>query len=194
MRLVLVAACAFVLSVPAGAAAQIPAPASTSGPSWTYGVSAGLGRRMTTGTFLPAQLPIGATQPPSPRATASIDLVGGLSFGRRLAVLAMYEGGASLGDAHGWGTLAADAVIRGWVTPRIWIEGGGGVTELAFRAGSTSTSPTSRWWQPGVEAGAGYDLFQGPTIAMEIFVRYHAASFEGVRQQSVSVQFGLLGR
>jgi hypothetical protein len=86
-------------------------------------------------------------------------------------------------------------VIRAWLTPRVWIEGGGGVTELAFRAGSTSSNaPTTRWWQPGVEAGAGYDIFQGPTVSMEIFVRYHQASFDAVRQQSVSVQIGLLGR
>lgn len=180
------------IAVPSVAAAQTPA--SASGLSWVYGISAGLGRRTTTGTFLAAELPAGAAQPPSPRATGSLDLEGGIGFGRRVALLAIYEGGASLSGANGWGTFAAHAALRGWIAPRVWAEGGAGVAELAFRNGSSSTSTTTRWWKPGVEAAAGYDLFQGPTVSMEIFVRYSVASFEGLRQQSVSVQFGLLGR
>lgn len=192
MRLAIVCASVLLVAMPSVAAAQTPSPGS--GPSWVYGLSAGLGRRTTTGTFLTTELPAGAAQPPSPRATASLDLEGGLAFGRRVALVAIYEGGAAINDAHGWGTFAAHAAIRGWLTPRVWIEGGAGVAELAFRAGSTSTSPTTRWWQPGVEAAAGYDLFHGPTISMDVFVRYSEAAFEGLRQQSVSVQIGLLGR
>lgn len=182
----------FLLLLPSRAAAQ--APTSPSMGLFLYGVSAGIGRRMTSGTFLPTEEPLGAGEPPSPRSTASIDLVGGLNLGPRVALVAMYEGGATLGDSHNWGTFAAHAAIRAWLARRVWVEGGGGVAELAFRASSTPNTATTRWWQPGVEAAAGYDIFEGPTVAIQALVRYSEASFDAVRLQSVSVQVGLLGR
>ena len=196
MRLALVFACVLGVAMPSVVAAQTSAAPPRTGPSFIYGISAGLGSRMMSGTFLSTQLPLGAGQPPSSLATGSIDLVGGIGVGRRVALLAIYEGGASLGDSQGWGTLAAHAAIRAWLASRVWVEGGGGIAELAFRpsAAVIPTRPTTRWWQPGVEAAAGYDLFRGPTVSMDLLVRYSEASFEGVRQQSVSVQFGLLGR
>lgn len=86
------------------------------------------------------------------------------------------------------------AALRGWVTRHVWIEGGGGLAELAYRPLANPTSPTDYWWAPGFEAAGGYEIFRGPTVTLHLFVRYAEARFETVRQQSVSVQVGLLGR
>jgi|SRR5579864_4056724 len=182
---------ALLMLMPSAASGQSPAGGAV---SFVYGISSGVGRRAVTGAFTSSEEPAGAGQPPSPRMTASLDLNGGIRPVPWLAVMALYEGGAAFGDSHGWGSLAAHAVVRGWVTPRVWIEGGWGFAELAFRPSSLPGSATSRWWAPGGEAAAGFDIFQGPTVSLNLFVRYSEARFDAVRQQSVSVQIGLLGR
>jgi hypothetical protein len=186
-----VLACGLLMLIPVVATAQ-----STPGGAVTfvYGISAGVGRRNTTGVLTPSDEPVGAGQPPSPLTAASLDLIGGLRVAPRLDVMALYEGAATFGDSQGWGTLAAHVVVRGWVTTRVWIEGGGGLTELAFRPSSSPGSTTSRWWAPGGEAAAGFDVFQGPTVAINLFVRYSEARVDAVRQQSLSLQLGLLSR
>src|SRR5580693_3126082 len=121
--------CGLLLLLPSAAAAQSPA-----GPvSFVYGISTGVGRRTVTGAFSSSEEPAGAGQPPSPRTTGSLELEGGIRPAPRLAVMALYEGGAAFGDSRGWGSFAAHAVVRGWVTTRVWIEGGWGLAELALR-------------------------------------------------------------
>jgi hypothetical protein len=183
-------ACGLLMLIPADATAQ-GAPGAV---TFVYGISAGVGRRDTTGTFTPSEEPAGAGQPPSLRTTASLDLNGGLRVAPRLDLLALYEGGATISDSQGWGTLAAHAAVRGWVTTRVWIEGGWGFAELAFRPPSLPGTAPSRWWTPGGEAAAGFDIFQGPTVAIDAFVRYSEARFDAVRQQSLSFQVGLQSR
>jgi hypothetical protein len=183
--------CGLTMLIPPDAAAQSLASGAV---TFVYGISTGVGRRTVTGAFTSSQEPAGAGQPPSPRTTGSLELNGGFRPAPRLAVMALYEGGAAFGDSHGWGSLAALAVVRGWVTPRVWIEGGWGLAELAFRPSSSPGSATSRWWAPGGEAAGGFDVFQGPTVSLNLFVRYSEARFDAVRQQTVSVQIGLLGR
>lgn len=183
-------ACGLLMLIPANATAQSASGAVT----FVYGISGGVGRRNTTGAFGPSDEPAGAGQPPSPRTTAALDLNGGLRVAPRLDLVALYEGGATIHDSQGWGTLAAHVVVRGWVTTRVWIEGGGGPTELAFRPPSLPGTAPSRWWAPGGEAAAGFDVFQGPTVAIEVFVRYSEARFDAVRQQSLSLQVGLQSR
>jgi hypothetical protein len=184
-------ACGLLTLIPATATAQsTPSGAVT----FVYGISAGVGRRNTTGAFTPSDEPADAGQPPSPRTTASLDLNGGLRVAPRLDLMALYEGGATFGNSHGWGTLAAHVVLRGWVATHVWIEGGWGLTELAFRPSAAPGSTTSRWWAPGGEAAAGFDIFQGPTVAINLFARYSEARVDAVRQQSLSFQVGLLAR
>jgi hypothetical protein len=132
--------------------------------SVVYGISTGVGRRTVTGAFTSSEEPAGA------------------------------EGGAAFGDSHGWGSLAAHAVVRGWVTTHVWIEGGWGLAELAFRPPSLPGTAPSRWWAPGGEAAGGFDVFQGPSVSVNLFVRYSEARFDAVRQQTVSIQIGLFGR
>jgi hypothetical protein len=182
--------CGLLLLVPSDAAAQSPAGGTV---TFVYGISTGVGRRTVMGAFTSSEEPAGAGQPPSPRTTGSLELNGGIRPAPRLAVMALYEGGAAFGDSHGWGSLAALGVVRGWVTPRVWIEGGWGLAELAFRPSSSPGSATSRWWAPGGEVAGGFDVFQGPTVSLNLFVRYSEARFDAVRQQTVSVQIGLLG-
>jgi hypothetical protein len=184
-------ACGLLVLIPAESTAQSPPGGAV---TFVYGISAGGGRRSTTGAFTPFDEPVGAGQPPSPRTTASLDLNGGLRVAPRLDLMALYEGGATFSDSHGWGTLAAHVVARGWVTNRAWIEGGWGLTELAFRLSSVPGTAPSRWWAPGGEVAGGFDIFQGPTVSLNVFVRYSEARFDAVRQQTVSVQIGLLGR
>jgi hypothetical protein len=182
--------CGLLMLIPSAVAAQTPAGAVT----FVYGISTGVGRRTVTGAFTSSEEPTGAGQPPSPRTTASLDVIGGIRPAPRLAVMALFEGGAAFGESHGWGSLGAHAVVRGWVTSRVWIEGGWGLAELAFRPSSTPGSATSRWWAPGAEAAGGFDIFQGPTVSLDLLVRYSEARFDAVREQTVSVQIGLLGR
>jgi hypothetical protein len=184
-----VCTCALLMLLSSDAAAQSPAGAAT----FVYGISTGVGRRTVTGAFTSSEEPAGAGQPPS-RTTGSLELSGGIRPAPRLAVMALFEGGAAFGDSHGWGSLGAHAVVRGWVTTRVWIEGGWGLSELAFRPSSSPGSATSHWWAPGGEAAGGFDIFQGPTVSLDLFVRYSEARFDAVRQQTVSVQIGLLGR
>jgi hypothetical protein len=178
------------LLMPSVAAAQSAAGAAT----FVYGISTGVGRRTVTGIFTASEEPAGAGQPPSPRTTGSIELTGGIRPAPRMAVMALFEGGAAFGDSHGWGSLAAHAVVRGWVTTRVWIEGGWGLSELAFRPSPVPGNAPFRWWAPGGEVAGGVDIFQGPTVSLNLFVRYSEARFDAVRQQTVSVQIGLLGR
>jgi hypothetical protein len=184
-------ACGLMLWLPTAAAAQSPAAGAV---TFVYGISTGVGQRRATGTFTVSEEPAGAGQPPSPRTTASLELDGGIRPAPRLAVMAIYEGGATFGNSQGWGSLAAHAVVRGWVTTGVWIEGGWGLAELAFRPSSVPGNAPIRWWAPSGEAAIGFDIFQGPTVSLNLFVRYAEARFDAVRQQTVSVQIGLLGR
>jgi hypothetical protein len=109
-------ACGLMLWLPSAAAAQSPAAGAV---TFVYGISTGVGQRRATGTFTVSEEPAGAGQPPSPRTTASLELDGGIRPAPRLAVMAIYEGGATFGNSQGWGSLAAHAVVRGWVTTGI---------------------------------------------------------------------------
>jgi hypothetical protein len=142
-------ACGLMLWLPSAAAAQSPAAGAV---TFVYGISTGVGQRRATGTFTVSEEPAGAGQPPSPRTTASLELDGGIRPAPRLAVMAIYEGGATFGNSQGWGSLAAHAVVRGWVTTGVWIEGGWGLAELAFRPSSVPGNAPIRWWAPSGEA------------------------------------------
>jgi len=182
---------ALLLAAPATALAQAPA---RKGGSFLYGISFGAGRRSTSGTFDPSQLPVAAKQPPSPITVGALDLEGGITLARAFAVVGTFERRPTFGiPPGGWGTAGGHAALRAWIVPRVWVEGGVGPMELAYRADNPQL-PTSRWWTAGYEAGGGYEIFQGETVTLHVFARYTTAMFEGLRVHTLTVQFGLLGR
>lgn len=188
---------ALLLAAPSVALAQAPslaqAPARKGG-SWLYGISFGAGRRSTSGTFDPSKLPATASQPPSRMSVGALDLEGGITLSRAFAVVGTFERRPTFGSPPGgWGTAGGHAALRAWLVPRVWVEGGVGPMELAYRADNPQL-PTTRWWTAGYEAGGGYEIFQGPTMTLHVFARYTIATFEGLRVQTLTVQFGLLGR
>jgi hypothetical protein len=182
---------ALILAAPSIALAQTPA---RKGGSWLYGISFGAGRRTNSGTFDPSQLPPTASQPPTPITVGALDLEGGITLSRAFAVVGAFERRFTFGSAPGgWGTAGGHAALRAWIVPRIWVEGGVGPMELAYRADNPQL-PTTRWWTAGYEAGGGYEIFQGESVTLHVFARYTTGMFEGLRVQTLTVQFGLLGR
>jgi hypothetical protein len=190
-----ICALAFALGfvAPAGLAAQSANGARTI----YYGVSAGLGRRDVSGALQPSALPASAGQPPS-RTTAAVDLEAGYGLAKRVGLFAIFDNGAALKDASGWGSIAGDAVVRAWVAERVWVEGGLNLTELGFKPevvpAVSATLATSRLWRAGFETGGGLELFHGPTVTLHVFVRYAQATFDGLHQRTLTCQIGLLGR
>jgi hypothetical protein len=186
-----VAATVMLVAVAADARAQTP---ERKGGSFLYGVSFGAGRRTTSGEFDPAQLPATAKQPPSPISVGALDIESGITINSRLAVVGFWEGRTTFGGpSGGWGIAGGHAAVRAWIVPRVWVEGGVGPMELAYRAENPQT-PTTRWWTAGYEAGGGYEVFQGASVTLQVFARYTTATIEGLRVQTLTVQFGLMGR
>ena len=148
------------------------------------------------GTFQPPDFPPGASQPRPRQTVLALDLDGGFSLASRLAVFARLEaGGAFVHNTPGhWGTLGLHAVARAWLTRRIWIEGGAGVTQLGYLPPPQMSVTASRWWAPAQEGASGFEIFQGPHVAMSVLARYSTAMFDGLRASKVSVQVGLTGR
>jgi|SRR5579862_9216983 len=160
---------------------------------WLYGISFGAGRRTTDGTFAPSTSPSGPPQLPSPRNVGALDIEGGIKLTSRIAVVGLWELRASLGQSSsGWGINTGHAGVRAWVAPRVWIGGGVGPAELAYR--STPASVTTRWWTTGVEASGGYDIFRGPTVTLNVLGRYTMFTIEGLRVNTFTIEMGLLGR
>jgi len=182
---------ALTAAVPASALAQNP---PRKGGSFLYGISFGGGQRTTKGTFDPSHLPATASQPPSKITVGALDLEGGITLSRVFAVVGTFERRPTFGSPPGgWGTAGGHAALRAWIVPRVWVEGGVGPMELAYRSDNPQIA-TSRWWTAGYEAGGGYEIFQGPTVTLHVFARYTTAMFEGLRVQTLTVQFGFLGR
>jgi hypothetical protein len=159
-----------------------------------YGVSGGPGRRTTAGTFLRSSLPTGAKEPESKRTTATLGLHLGVKLAPRLGVLAVWDQtfGGNTGDGH-WGASAVHAAARVWLMPRVWVEAGAGPAELGYKPPTQPASTISRFWTPGFEAAAGADLLKGPRVALTALARYSAATFNGLRVDTFSLQVGLTG-
>ena len=182
---------ALLVAVPAAARAQAP---ERKGGSFLYGIALGAGRRTTSGEIAPSQLPPSAAQPPAAISVGALDIEGGVTLNSRLAVVGFFEGRTTFGGpSGGWGSAGGHAALRAWIVPRLWVEGGVGPMHLAYRADNPQT-PTTQWWTAGYEAGGGYEIFQGPSVTLQIFARFTTATFEGLRVQTLTVEFGLMGR
>ncbi|HUL73230.1 MAG TPA: hypothetical protein VLT86_09015 [Vicinamibacterales bacterium] len=192
-RLLTPAIAAALVLLPSLAAAQPPGQHRG---MFLYGLSAGVGERTTSGTLQSSALPVTAGQPPSSQTVGVLDLSGGMTVANRLAILALFEqaGGAST-DTAKWGTLGFHGVVRAWVGPRVWVEGGFGSFDLAFRPpNQTGTVGVVRFWAASPEVAIGGAIFQSQHVAIGLLARYTTATLEGLRVNHFSVQVELSGR
>ena len=181
------------LLAPSPALAQ---PADQHRGQFLYGLSVGVGGRNTSGTLNSAELPVNVGQPPDGQTIGVFDLSGGVTLGRRVGVIAVFEqaGGAETSTGK-WGTLAFHGSVRGWIAPRVWVQGGIGTFDLAYRLpGQSGNNGVTRLWAVSPEASAGVDIFQGAHVTIGVLGRYSTASFGDFRISHFSVQVELLGR
>ena len=178
-------------SAASGAFAQTP---DRKAPALVFGVFGGPGRRSTSGTFDASVLPDDAEQP-SARTTATLGVHAGVKFLDRIAAMAVWDQ-TWQGDSAGgkWGSFTLHAVGRVWITRQLWIEGGGGVSELGFKPANEANPGISRFWAPGGQASIGGDVLQGRRVAVTVAVRYSTATFNGLTINDVVLQVGLFGR
>jgi hypothetical protein len=171
-------------------------PANQAAGMYLYGISAGVGERSTSGTLHDASLPPNVGQPPSSHAVGVLDLSGGFTFAKRLGALALLEqaGGADTATGN-WGTLGIHGVVRAWVAPRVWVEGGVGSLMLGYRPPSGSgNNGVTRLWTVSPEISAGGAIFQGEHVAIDVIGRYVQGAFDDFAVRHFSVQIELLGR
>jgi len=160
-----------------------------------YGIAGGAARQTTSGTFLTSALPAGAPQPESDRTAATLGLLGGIKAGTHVAVIGLWDqvfGGDT--SAGNWGTMTLHGAIRVWLAYGVWVEVGGGASELGYKPPPNTAGAISRFWAPGVETAAGMDVLRGRRVAINVFARYSAATFNGLQVSSLSLQIGLAGR
>jgi hypothetical protein len=163
-------------------------------PALVFGVFGGPGRRTTSGTFDDSALPADAEQP-SEQTTATLGLHAGVKFLDRVAAMAVWDQSWHNASAGGkWGSFTLHAVGRVWITRRLWVEGGGGVSELGFKPANQANPGISRFWAPGGQASVGGDVLQGRRVAVTVAGRYSTATFNGLRIDDVVLQIGLFGR
>ena len=184
------AALACLTTLPAIVSAQSSQPARLTA---YYGIAGGAARQTTSGTFLQSALPAGAPQPALNRTAGTFGLLGGIKQ-RRLALIGLWDqtfGGDS--SAGNWGTMTLHGAARVWLPYANWVELGGGGSELGYKPPPNTAAGISRFWAPGVETAVGMDVLRGRRVAINVFARYSAATFNGFRVSSLSFQIGLAG-
>lgn len=174
-----------------------PAAAQTGGDrragQLVYALSVGAARRTTSGTLLAGGQPDSLGQPPDRSTIFDLNADVGLMLAPRTAVLGTLNLSGSRETATAtWGSRAYNGVLRQWLTPRVWIEGGLSLGELGQRPIDRREDVTRRW-AAGLAGGAGVEVLGTHAIAVQAFVRVSTAKFEGLRQTNVSFQVGLIG-
>jgi hypothetical protein len=176
--------------------AAVPAFAQTSTSrdvSLLYGLSAGGGKRLTSGTFDASALPAGVA-PPGDRAIGTLALTVGARYRDRVALLAFWDQNFSGSDDDGhWGTGDVHASARLWLTRGLWAEAGGGASRLGYKPPTNISTTITRGWSPGFNAAVGLDVIETPRVSIGLFGRYVRAAFHGQTLQHVSIQVGLTG-
>lgn len=171
--------------------AQTPDPRA---PAFVFGVFGGPGRRTTSGAFDAATLPEGS-EAPADRKTASLGVQGGVKLLDRVAAMAVWNQtwqGDSVGGT--WGSFTLHAVGRFWITRHLWVDAGGGLSELGFKPANDANPGITRFWAPGAQAAAGVDVLRGRRVAVTVAGRYSTATFNGLRLNDVVLEVGLFGR
>ncbi len=111
---------------------------------------------------------------------------GGLSFhagamvGPSLAILGELWGMAHTEDHITASQGLATAALRGWVVPRLWLQGGLGFarSSVSYRSGNLMTSAQSDT-VPAFMLGAGVELLSTPTFGLDLELRGGSGFYEG---------------
>lgn len=181
------------------ALAAVPAFAQTSATrdlSLLYGISAGGGKRLVSGTLDVGARPAGIVPAqPDERAIGTLALTVGARYRDHVALLAFWDQNFSGSDDDGhWGTGDIHASARVWLTRCLWAEAGGGASMLGYKPPTNISTTITRDWAPGFNAAIGLDVIETPRVAIGVFGRYVRATFHGQEIQQVSLQVGLMGR
>jgi len=160
-----------------------------------YALSVGAARRTTSGTLLENGRPNTLGQPPVRATIFDLNADVGVMFAPRTAVLGTLNlSGSRDTSTATWGSRGYHALLRQWLAPRIWVEGGLSLSELGQRAiDAGSKNDVTRWWTAGLIGGAGVELLGTDAIAVQVFTRVSTATFDGLRQTNISFQVGLIG-
>jgi hypothetical protein len=168
--------------------------AQTRDVSLLYGISAGGGKRLVSGTLDTGARPAGVVTQPDDRAIGTLALTAGARYRDRVALLAFWDQNFSGSDDDGhWGTGDIHASARVWLTRCLWAEAGGGASMLGYKPPTNISTTITRDWAPGFNAAVGLDVIETPRVAIGVFGRYVRATFHGQTIQHVSVQVGLMG-
>jgi hypothetical protein len=164
--------------------------------SLLYGISAGGGKRLVSGTLDLGARPAGVVPAqPDDRAIGTLALTVGARYRERVALLAFWDQNFSGSDDDGhWGTGDIHASARVWLTRCLWAEAGGGASMLGYKPPTNISTTITRDWAPGFNAAVGLDVIETPRVAIGVFGRYVRATFHGQEIQQVSLQVGLMGR
>jgi len=179
------------LSLPCLATAQTtPDP-----PRFLYGLSIGPGNRSTDGELPPSMVPPGAAQPGFHGLSTTFGIEGGVFITPRIAATTFVDQtfGPSSGPGN-WGTTDWHGTLRGWVTRKIWLEAGGGLAGLAYKPPPNVSVDITRAWSPGFSAAAGMEVLRGAHVSLNVYARYTASEFDGLKVRRISLQIALLGR
>jgi hypothetical protein len=170
--------------------------AQTRDVSLLYGISAGGGKRLVSGTLELGARPAGVVPPePDDRAIGTLALTVGARYRDRVALLAFWDQNFSGSEDDGhWGTGDIHASARVWLTRCLWAEAGGGASMLGYKPPTQISTTITRDWSPGFNAAVGLDVIETPRVAIGIFGRYMRATFHGQAIQHVSLQVELMGR
>lgn len=89
-----------------------------------------------------------------------------------IAILGEFWGMAHEHDDITATQVMATANIRGWLVPRLWLQGGVGVarSKISFDSGPFMASDTSST-VPAVDAALGLELIQTPTFGLDVQLR-----------------------
>lgn len=184
--------CALVVTFLGAGSALAQTPAS--GPTLVYGIAAGPAHRDVRGSFAASKLPTGAVQPEADRTVTSFGLQAGVKLNRHVALLGIWDQtfGGNTGRAR-WGTSDVHAVGRVWVG-RLWVQAGGGLSQLGYKAATGPGIGVERFWAPGIDGCIGADVLQGRRVSLVVAARATRATFEGLTITRVGMQVGLFGR
>lgn len=164
--------------------------------SLLYGISAGGGKRLVSGTLDVGARPAGIVPAqPDDRAIGTLALTAGVRYHERVALLAFWDQNFSGSDDDGhWGTGDIHASARVWLTRCLWAEAGGGASTLGYKPPTNISTTITRDWAPGFNAAVGLDVIETPRVAIGVFGRYIRATFHGQEIQHISIQVELIGK
>ncbi len=125
---------------------------------------------------------------------AGLDLRAGAMLSPHLALGAELWGMTHRDDrlTVSQGILAG--VVRGWVTDRLWLQGGFGVarTTAEYDLGGLGTVQSKSDWVPAIIGGVGLELMSAPRFALDLELKAGTGLYDHeVNVQNVSLGVGV---